>query len=161
MSTMKHPSIFLAFVAASAVARAETPAAPPELLRCAAISRSSERLACYDQVIAALAAGKGASGPAATPESSFGLLSSSPAPSPNSDAANEDLKSVTSTVKGFGRADDGGLVLHLDNGQSWKQISGFDLLIKRGDAVTINRAALGSFQLVMPNGRSAKVRRVD
>jgi hypothetical protein len=63
-------------------------------------------------------------------------------------------------VQSFGRADDGSLIVNLANGQRWKQISGADLLIKKGDTVTINRAALGSFQMVLPTGRSAKVKRV-
>jgi hypothetical protein len=152
----------LALLLVSAAAAAETPnVVPPEITVCASISRNSERLACFDQAIAALVAGKAAKGVAASPESSFGLLSSTNAPPPKSDPASRgDLDSLSSTVKGFGRADDGSLVVVLENGQSWKQISGNDPLLKTGDAVTINRAALGSFQMVMPTGRSAKVRRV-
>jgi hypothetical protein len=139
---------------------ADTPqAVPPEILSCASISRNAERLACFDSAIAALSAGK-AGGPAATPESSFGRLSSSRAVPEASTAERADLQSVSSSVQGFGRADDGSLIVNLANGQRWKQISGADLLIKKGDAVTINRAALGSFQMVLPTGRSAKVKRV-
>lgn len=133
---------------------------PPVLRNCASISRNSERLACFDRAMAELAAGKEPSGPAASPESSFGLLSSSRAPPPTKEES-RDLQSVSSTVTGFGRADDGSLVVNLENGQGWKQISGSDPLLKKGDTVTINRAALGSFQMVMPSGRSMKVRRVN
>jgi hypothetical protein len=160
MHGMKIHSLVLSLFAATAAA--ETPTAvPPGLLNCVSIARNSERLACFDNAIAALAAGKPVSGPASSPESSFGILSSSSAPASRSAASSRaDIESLSSTVKGFGRADDGSLVVQLENGQSWKQISGNDTLLKVGDAVTINRAALGSFQMIMPTGRSAKVRRV-
>jgi hypothetical protein len=155
---MKSRHFALMLVATGAVA--ETPnAVPPEILSCASISRNAERLACFDSAVAALAAGK-SSGPAATPESSFGRLSSSRAMPEASTAERADLQSVTSLVQSFGRADDGSLIVNLENGQRWKQISGADLLMKKGDSVTINRAALGSFQMVLPTGRSAKVKRV-
>lgn len=153
-----HWLLPLAFVTAAA---ADTPPpVPPQLLNCAAISRNNERLACFDRAVAALASGKPSEGPAATPEATFGMLSSVPAPVRPADNGG-DLQSLQSTVKGFGRADDGSLVISLENGQRWKQISGTDPLLKKGDAVTIHRAALGSFQMVMPSGRSAKVRRVN
>jgi hypothetical protein len=160
MGGMKLHSLVLSLFAAAAAA--DTPnAVPPELLNCVSITRNSERLSCFDHAVAALAAGNQTSGPASSPESSFGILSSSSAPAARSAAASRaDLESLSSTIKGFGRADDGSLVVQLENGQSWKQISGNDPMLKLGDAVTIKRAALGSFQMVMPTGRSAKVRRV-
>ena len=161
MAGMKtHCLVLLLFATGAA---AESPSAvPPELLACASINRNSERLACFDHAIAALAAGTQVSGPAASPESSFGLLSSTSSAAVKSDAAaRADLESVSSTVKGFGRAQDGSLVVLLENGQSWKQSSGNDPLLRVGETVTINRAALGSFQMIMPSGRSAKVRRIN
>jgi hypothetical protein len=135
---------------------------PSELRSCVSIQRNAERLACFDRVIAVLAAGKdGAALAAATPEASFGLGANTREAPAN--AANEsgDLQSVQSTVKGFGRAGDGSTIIHLQNGQSWRQLSGGDTLLKAGDSVTINRAALGSFQMKVPSGRTAKVRRVS
>ncbi len=152
---------WLVSLALATTAAADTPPpVPPELLNCAAIGRNNERLACFDRAVAALAAGKPAGGPAATPEATFGMLSSTPAPTRPADSGG-DLQSLQSTVKAFGRADDGSLLIKLENGQAWKQISGTDPLLRKGDTVTINRAALGSFQMIMPSGRSAKVRRVD
>ena len=159
---MNRLSTLLLMFVSHAYAQASADAIPTELQACASISRNSERLACFDRAIAVLSAGKDSAGPAATPESSFGLLSSPRAPPPKSTAAQaRDLESLSSIVQGFGRADDGSLVVNLDNGQSWKQISGGDPLLRKGDAVTINRAALGSFQMVVPSGRSMKVRRVN
>jgi hypothetical protein len=135
---------------------------PPELRSCVSIQRNAERLACFDRAIAVLAAGKaGATLAAATPEATFGLGASNrePAAAPARESA--DLQSVQSTVKRLGRAGDGSTIVHLDNGQSWRQLSGGDTLLKPGDSVTITRAALGSFQMKVPSGRAAKVRRVD
>jgi hypothetical protein len=160
MRAMKLHWLALTFIATAALADSPN-AVPAEILICASIDRNSERLACFDRAVAALAAGKDASGPAATPESSFGLLSSERAPPPKTNAASADLQSVTSKLASFGHASDGSLIFILENGQRWKQISGVEPLLKKGDSVTINRAALGSFQMVMPTGRSAKVRRID
>jgi hypothetical protein len=134
---------------------------PPELRSCVAIQRNAERLACFDRAIEVLAAGKdGAALAAATPESSFGLTTSVRETPASSEGESGDLQSVQATVKGFSRAD-GSLVIRLDNGQSWRQLSGGDTLLKVGDSVTIDRAALGSFQMKVPSGRSAKVRRIS
>ena len=135
---------------------------PPELRICISIQRSSERLACYDRVIAAMQSGKPAGETGASAESSFGLLASESAPPPAEDkAVRGDLQSLKANVKGFSRGADGSRVIHLDNGQSWVQLSGGDTLLRAGDPVTINRAALGSFQMLVPSGRSAKVKRIS
>ena len=158
--------IALLVLFAASVAAADEPVAPvpAELRSCAAITRNSERLACYDRAVAAMIAGKASEGQGsgATPEATFGVISNAGgAPAPGDAGPKADLQSLTANVKGFGRGADGSLLIQLDNGQSWRQLSGSELLLKVGDPVTINRAALGSFQMVMPSGRSAKVRRVN
>jgi hypothetical protein len=160
MGGMRLHSLTLVFFATAAAADTPT-VVPPELLTCASISRNSERLACFDHAIAALASGKETTSAAATPESSFGLLSSTSAPPPKKEGAAADLQSLSTTLTKFDRANDGSLIFVLANGQRWMQISGTDPMLKKGDTVTIKRAALGSFQMIMPTGRSAKVRRVD
>jgi hypothetical protein len=156
---------FWVLLLAGSVAAADEPArsVPDELRSCAAINRNTERLACYDRAVAAMLEGKAPEGlAAATPEATFGLISNArSAPAPNGAEAKANLQSLTASVKGFGRGVDGSLLIQLDNGQTWRQLSGSESLLKVGDAVTINRAALGSFQMVMPSGRSAKVRRVN
>jgi hypothetical protein len=149
-------TIAFALICAPAFADDVHDRVPPELRVCVSIPRNAERLACFDRAIAVLEGGTLA---AATPESTFGLgASNREAPAA---AESADLQSVESTVKGFSRAGDGSIVIHLENGQSWRQLSGGDTLLKAGDSVTINRAALGSFQMKVPSGRSAKVRRVN
>ena len=93
-----------------------------------------------------------------TAESSFGLLTSESAP--QAADARAELQSVKASIKAFGRGADGSRVFHLDNGQSWMQLSGGETLLKVSDPVIINRAALGSFQMLVPSGRAVKVKRV-
>lgn len=147
---------------ASAFAAGEADRVPPELRSCASISRNAERLACFDRAIAALAAGKeGAAVAATTPEASFGLNASVREAPAVKEKDGADLQSVQSTVQGFARAADGSTVIRLENGQSWRQLSGGDTLLKKGDAVTVTRGALGSFQMNVPSGRTVKVRRIS
>jgi hypothetical protein len=153
---------FVLMIGASAFAQDAPDRVPPELRACLSIQRNAERLSCFDRAIAMLAAGKeGSALVAATPEASFGLgagIRETPAKAEEGDG---DLQSVQSTVKGFARSADGSIVIRLENGQSWRQLSGTDTLLKVGDNVTITRAALGSFQMKVPTGRSAKVRRIS
>jgi hypothetical protein len=148
----------------AAVATADEPAGriPPQLRSCVAIQRNTERLACFDRAIVALRgpdadAADGAPGA----ESSFGLFAQAPA-QPDADAApRAQLEALEARVAAISAAADGSALIVLDNDQSWRQISGSaTLLLKVGDAVVIRRAALGSFQMSTPNGRSAKVKRV-
>jgi hypothetical protein len=158
---MKLRAFAFALLCAPALADEPADRVPPELRTCASIQRNAERLACFDRAIAVLAAGKdGAALTAATPESSFGLVSRARETAAKAENEAGDLQSVQSTVKAFSRSADGSIVIHLDNGQSWRQLSGGDTLLKAGDSVTITRAALGSFQMSVPSGRSTKVRRI-
>lgn len=137
----------------------------PEPLRtCASIKRSSERLACYDRAVEMLSSGAadGASTFEPSPEAMFGRVSSDPrAAATATSAEREDLSAVTARVTALKRDGEGMHVIELDNGQTWHQISGSKtLLLGEGDTVTIARAALNSFRLSTPSGRTAKVKRI-
>lgn len=55
----------------------------------------------------------------------------------------------------------GEFVVALANGQVWTQKSPDPhFKVKAGDAVTIRRASLGSFMMILPGGRSTQVARV-
>jgi hypothetical protein len=145
------------------IAGAAEPAAniPEQLRSCVAIKRNTERLACFDRGIRALSDSQGAQTGAAAPsaESSFGLFAQ--APTATRGDTREEVETLEARVTQIDTAADGSALIVLDNAQSWRQISGSaTLLLKVGDAVVIRRAALGSFQLATPNGRSAKVKRV-
>jgi len=129
------------------------------LRACAALEDGAERLGCFDRVVARL---DGESDPVATaagpsaspPEKEFGItLRQKGAPQ---------LDSITAQVTALRELADGSTLIELDNGQTWRHVNdGRSLLLRVGDTVTISRAALGSFRLVTPSRRFARVRRVD
>lgn len=149
---------------AACVADSPDNALSETLRTCASIKRSSERLACYDRAVGQLVAADG--GSAATfkpsPEAMFGTTASEPRTSSSSATPErEDLSTLTARVTALTPDAEGLYVIELDNGQKWHQISGSStLLLKQGDAVTITRAALNSFRLSTPTGRTAKVKRI-
>ena len=129
---------------------------PAELRSCVGIERNTERLACFDRGIAALTGAAGAVAPSA--ESSFGLVASTPR-SDATRAAGDEMNGLRARVTAL-KTSNGDELITLDNGQVWRQLSGGVLLLKLGDEVEINRAALGSFQMKVPSGRTGKVKRV-
>lgn len=128
---------------------------PAELRACVGIERNTERLACFDRGVAAIL---NADGAIASTESSFGLVARTP-PAGSGDGSRE-LKAIRGKVAALKSAA-GGEIITLDNGQTWRQLSGGALLLEVGDEVEISRAALGSFQISVPSGRSAKVKRIS
>ncbi len=130
---------------------------PAELRGCVSILRNTERLACFDRGIAAIL---GATGAAPSTESSFGLVANSPRAAASRDEAGEELRAVRGKVTAL-RTSNGDEMITLDNGQTWRQLSGGTLLLQVGDEVEITRAALGSFQIKVPSGRTGKVKRIS
>lgn len=156
--------VFAAAMLLGAAAMADEPSTriPPELRSCVPIQRNTERLACFDRGIEALrgtAAKSAADAPSA--ESSFGLFAQAPTQADAEAPPRAQIEALEARVAAISAAADGSAIIVLDNAQSWRQISGSaTLLLKVGDAIVIRRAALGSFQMSTPNGRSAKVKRV-
>src|SRR5262249_39848760 len=135
-------------VAAAATAQDLT----ADIKRCAAITDSVERLACYDAV---------AHRPAPKPE-----LSREQLPKPEGPAAAEQDDSMTAGVTDVSLTANGRLVLVLDNGQVWQQLDG-DVVrfAPRGkfEAIqaTISRGSFGSYNLQFAGQHALyKVRRV-
>ena len=147
------------------------------LVACAGMTDSAARLACYDREIAPLArevaARVRAPSPAAqahetapAPESATvpaPATTTAPAPSfgqeqltreqrPASRSEELTLHAKLSSQKSLG----GGLFnLYLDNGQVWRhedQVLG--AYLKDGDAITIEKGALGSYKLTRDAGKS-------
>ncbi|MEJ0086580.1 MAG: hypothetical protein WDO72_12910 [Pseudomonadota bacterium] len=160
---MRKHAIAVAAILSAAGARADATDAqvPVELRSCITIKRNTERLACFDRGIEALRGLAIASADAPGAESSFGLFAQARTQGNADGPARADVEALGARVVAIAKAADGSAILELDNNQSWRQISGSaTLLLKIGDAVVIRRAALGSFQLSTPNGRTAKVKRV-
>lgn len=53
-----------------------------------------------------------------------------------------------------------GLVVHLDNGQTWEQVqaAAVDLNLRVGDTVTVEKRVLGAYWLTARSGETMKVR---
>ncbi|HEY0767932.1 MAG TPA: hypothetical protein VGD47_08235 [Steroidobacteraceae bacterium] len=151
-----------------AAARAADPSASAEITRCAAITGAAERLACYDALVCAgiaaaeerlacydaLAKRKSAPPLAAPAGASFGLESRKLPATPQGPQL---IKALVAKVS----VDRLGTVkVSLDNGQSWT-FNDPDALLKSGDAVTIRRAALGSFLMTIPNRHTYRVERIE
>jgi hypothetical protein len=153
-------------------------AAPPtvsaEMTRCAAITATDERLACYDALICAAIAGaderlacydalakgkssgtQAASAEAARSESAGASFGTVRRKLPAKPQGPEMIKAVVTEVT----VDRLGTVhVALDNGQSWA-FGDPDALLSSGDAVTIRRAALGSFLMTTPARHTYRVQR--
>lgn len=125
---------------------------PADIARCAAVTDSRERLACYDAV---------AQRPAPKPE-----LGREQLPKPENPAAAEQDDSVTMVVSDISLTRTGRLVLALDNGQVWQQIDGDGARFTpqgkvEGSQVTISRGLFGSYNLQFAGHNTLyKVRRV-
>ncbi|WP_129640948.1 hypothetical protein [Peristeroidobacter agariperforans] len=135
---------------------------PPEILTCSRIQQNGERLACFDRAVAYLQRG-GEQLPPPSAESSFGLqtdVTESRAEKASSEQSEAALSSVTASVSDVSATRDG-LRIALDNGQTWRQVTGSTAFApKAGDRVTVRRGAFGSFLMDVPNGPALRVRRI-
>jgi len=163
----------------SAVAHAGSTVSTAELTRCAAITGANERLACYDSLAhrvlpsaapaaasaaapAAIAAGGAAAAAAAAPAApsasvakaqDFGLTR-------HQETAPDQPDLIKAVVKQLTGDRQGNLYVQLDNAQTWT-FNAQDTLLRVGDTVTIKRAALGSYLVVLPDHHSYHAKRVQ
>jgi hypothetical protein len=73
--------------------------------------------------------------------------------------ATSEIRAITATVAGISYDRYGRETISLDEGALW-QLDGSDALLASGNSVTIKRAALGSYVLTTPSGRTHRVRRL-
>lgn len=157
-------SIMLAMGLALSVAAS---ARESKLARCAAIDEANARLACYDAL-----AGRKSQDVAQTTVTPSATTAVAPPPDPAVAARKFGLSNVQQH-----KAEEGpnaieahvakALVdrnrrayLLLDNGQTWL-ITDDEVQLDDGEAVTIRRAALGSFMLTSTSHHSFHVRRIN
>jgi hypothetical protein len=89
----------------------------------------------------------------AEPKESFGLYGAEHPTAPTPAAL------LTAKVVGLGVGGNGRPTVSLDGGQLW-ELDSADPLLANGDSVTIARAALGSFLMTTPHGRTHRVHRL-
>jgi hypothetical protein len=138
------------------------------LLACANESDDAQRLRCFDAVVVGL---RKAPAPVA-PAAAAAVVPPPAVPAPTAEQKfgargdikpdkHEVLSELTGTVTALGTKPHGELIVTLDNGQVWAEITANSRIkLKTGDTVKIERGALGSYSLVAPNGRSSKVARI-
>jgi hypothetical protein len=133
------------------------------LAHCAAIAAGDQRLACYDALAAGRTRTVAPSSPPAAPQpppaptkEDFGLTT---AQKQKTQPSQKQIESIKASVAGLGTSAIGRTLMELDNGQSW-ELDSADPLLAVGDAVTIQRGALGSFLLTTPSRRTHHVRRI-
>jgi hypothetical protein len=133
---------------------------PATLEACAALSRDTERLACYDRAVADLKAGK--TDAPVSAENMFGATPETAAESPESRGIKrEELRQISGIVTSVRPVNDGMILIELDNGQVWRQQdSDTRLMVATGDRVTVVRASMGTFRIADKTGRFARFKRV-
>lgn len=166
------PALMLASLA-PLVAGAESDATPAAA-QCVSIEDSAARLACYDRAFGrssetgaaapAIAEGTAAavSTDAARAVDEFGLSDAAKRKRDPEKAKETMPESISSTVTRVAFRPTGEVVVTLENEQVWEQaeIVTTKPRVKVGDAVTIRKAALGSYTLLTPGRTVIRVRRV-
>jgi hypothetical protein len=161
--------VMVVFAASSALQAGAASLSLDQLVACAGITDSSARLACYDREVAPMA--RQVSGPtqapapvvrAPTPAApppvappvapSFGQEQLAPEKRP---AAREEDKTLHARLESQRTVGPGLFNLYLDNGQVWRhedQVLG--PYLRDGEAITIEKGALGSYKLSRDAGKS-------
>ena len=172
--------LILLLVGAPAVAAAqrgrEAPPARPQtfeaVVRCRAITDAGERLACFDQAVAALQSAQERRDLVVVDRQQvregrrrlFGLaLPRIPIFGGGDDAQDEDaVSSLESTVSAVTTSGYGQYQVTLADGSVWVQVDNNTLAVppRSGHRIVINRGALGSFMMRVNNQPGIRVRRV-
>jgi len=148
-----------------------------DLGACAVIGDDSERLDCYDGLAnrtlpptptdnaAAVQPESKIPAQATAPpdlssEQLFGLGADEIRSSYEADSGTGDMKELRATVTEVHPAGPGRVLVVLDNGQTWRQVNTTNLKLKAGDAITVHKAAFGSFKMKkVGSSRAMRVRR--
>jgi len=176
-------SLFGLALSLSLAAHADGGPSGQAIARCAAISASDARLACYDALAnrtgapaAAMPHAAQPAPPASSPVAGsattpVATVAAAAAPSPE-DPSQFGLSPVQRHVAVAGPKEEHaqivsisfGVVGHativLDSGQTWAVLDS-DNLVSSGDKVVIKRAALGSFLMTTPSHHSYRVHRIQ
>jgi len=153
-----------------------------DMARCAVIPAPDSRLACYDALAhrpadkpSVAAKSTPAPAPAPAPAAAAPAVVPAQAPAPAAaiaaDPKNFGLtpaqqhtaelgpKSIAAQISIVSSDQVGRTLVVLDNGETWSVMDN-DGRLSSGDAVTIKRAALGSFLMMTPSNHSYRVRRI-
>ena len=143
-------------------------AAEDGLLECRQMEDDEQRVACYDEYVDSRNAA-----PTAPPvtqqaqtvpdaQSLFGETDAEAKRIVETTLAIEQIDRIEATVTETRKSASKKLTVALDNGQIWRQLDGKPFRLKRGEAVVIRKASLGSYLMEKEAGsRPIRVKRID
>lgn len=163
--------ITAALVFATAMPMAQGNPLVDALARCLEIREDAARLACSDAAARKLVDAERARELVVvdrdqvkrTRRSLFGLSLGSADPITGRDEPTERIEMLDTTIQAFGSERGGRWTMTLAEGGRWQTTEdwGGGAAPRRGAAVTVRRAALGSYMLKMPGARAVRVMRVN
>lgn len=144
----------------------ELPPVFEAVVNCRTLTSDSERLACYDKSVAALAIAREkedivVADRATIRETKKGLFGFSlPKLKLFGGTENEDVAEINTTITAVRTTSDGLGQFTLADGARWKQIDGATTFARPGSAIRIKRAALGSYLASIDKGAFVRVVRL-
>lgn len=129
----------------------EMPAVFQAVVNCREIAGESERLACFDRTVAAMASARDQKDLVVADrdtlrETKKGLFGFTlPKLRLFGDTEGEEVAQIETTISAVRSARDGMAVFTLQDGAHWKQTDGGQSWARAGDKIVISRAALGSY----------------
>lgn len=149
---------------------APPPATVQRVIECRALPDSAARLACYDDAVQKLDAAQKSKDIIVvdreqvqeTKKSLFGF-SLSGIDIFGGDKDKDEIKEIQSKIVSASTDGDANWIIRLENGTTWQQTDGNPIPSRprSGDPVTIRRASLGSFFLVVGKQSGVKARRIN
>jgi hypothetical protein len=163
-------------IAAAPLAARDKPSLPKELppvfeavVNCRALTSDSERLACYDRSVAALAAARDKEDIVVadrttireTKKGLFGFTLPKLRLFGGAEGKEEEIKEIESTISAVRDSADGLAVFTLADGARWKQTDGGATFARPGLSIHIKRGALGSYLASVDKGAFVRVVRLS
>lgn len=137
------------------------------VVTCRALTVDSERLACYDRSVAALASAREkqdivVADRATIRETKRGLFGFTlPKLKLFGETEGEDVKEIEGIITAVRNAADGLAIFTLADGARWKQTDGGNSFANAGDPIRIQRGALGSYLASISKGRTFRIVRLS
>ncbi len=163
-------------LAAMPLAAKDKPALPAQLppvfeavVNCRALTADSERLACYDASVAALATARDKEDIVVadratireTKKGLFGFTLPKLRLFGGAEGKDEDIKEIESAISAVRDKGEGLSVFTLADGARWKQTDGGSTFAKAGSTIRIKRGSLGSYLASIDKGAYVRVVRLS
>ncbi|MBX9884834.1 MAG: hypothetical protein K2X68_07655 [Novosphingobium sp.] len=147
----------------------ELPPVFEAVVNCRALTSDSERLACYDKNVAALASAREKQDIVVadratireTKKGLFGFALPTLKLFGGTERASDEVKEIETTVSAVRVAADGLATFTLADGARWKQTDGGSTFARPGIAIRIKRGALGSYLASIDKGAYVRVVRLS